>query len=46
LPKISNKLNVPIRHHDFGQAVQFDDMIKENDISTRDASEVLKYEMK
>jgi len=33
--EIANKLNIPIRHHGFGQPVQFDDMIKEKDSYTR-----------
>jgi len=31
LPEIANKLNVPIQHYDFGQPMQFDDIIKEKD---------------
>ena len=31
LSEIANKLKAPIRHHDFGQPMQFDDIIKEKD---------------
>jgi len=31
LSKIANKLNIPNRYYDFGQPMQFDDMIKEKD---------------
>jgi len=31
LSEIANKLNAPIRHHGFGQSMQFDDMLKEKD---------------